>query len=80
MFPYGLFSSEPVQLQQTNKIKSIQRGVLNEERHSYFIDSQLISCGLSCWRVRREGKICCVIFRTDEKLTEACSIVRIHSF
>jgi hypothetical protein len=80
MFPYGLFSNESVHLQKANKITSIQSDVLNEERHLYFIDSQLISYGLSCWRVRREGKICCVIFRTDEKLTEAYSIVRIHSF
>jgi hypothetical protein len=42
MFPYDLFSNESVQLQQTNKIKSIQRHVLNEERHAYFIASQLV--------------------------------------
>lgn len=41
MFPYGLFPIESVQLQQTNKIKSIQRNALNEERHLYFISSQL---------------------------------------
>jgi hypothetical protein len=42
MLPYGLFSNESVQLQQTNEIKSIQHDVLNEERRLYFIDSQLV--------------------------------------